>query len=100
MNVEVTEVKLSLSADEFSVMLTHFADKEKFKKRFKIRDKLRRERPNFKSVNRVLTLDDLEALLADISKVGNEGNASEQDQYRVDSLFGKLAHTYNTDAHQ
>ena len=101
MNVDAMEVKISMSADEFSFIFTHhLADKEQFKKLIKIRDKLLRERPSFKRVNLALTLDDLDALLINVSRAANEGNASEQDQYILDSLFGKLSYEYNTNIYQ
>ena len=101
MNVDVMEVKLSLSADEFNFIFAyHLANKEQFKKLVKIKDELLRKRPNFKRVNLTLTLDDLDALLVNISRAGNEGDCSEQDQYMLDSLFGKLAHKYNTTVHR
>ena len=101
MNVDATEVKLSLSANEFNFIFTyHLADKEQFKKLIKIRDELSRKRPNFKRVNLVLTLDDLDALLVNISRAGNKGNALRKDQCMLDYLFGKLADKYNTNVHR
>ena len=101
MNVDVTEVKLSLSADEFNFIFTcHLADKEQFKKLVRVKDELLRKRPGFKRGNLILTLEDLYALLVNISRAGNEGNCSEQDQYMLDSLFSKLAHKYNTTVHR
>ncbi len=95
MKADAMEVKISISADEFSFIFTrHLANKEQFKKLTKIRAKLLRERPNFKRVNLVLTLDDLDALLVNISRAANEGNVSEQDQYILDSLCGKLSYKH------
>ena len=101
MNVDATEVRLSLRADEFNFIFAyHLADKAQFKKLVKVKDELLRKRPNFKRVNLVLTLEDLDALLVNISRAGNKGNALKKDQYMLDSLFGKLAHKYNTHVHR
>ena len=101
MNVDATEIKLSLRVDEFNFIFTyHLADKEQFKKLVRVKGELLRKRLGFKRVNLMLTLEDLDALLVNISRAGNEGNCSKQDQYMLDVLFGKLAHKYNTNVHR
>ena len=92
----ITEVKLSPSKIEFDFILEcQLADKPQFKKLLKFREELLNKRPNFKRANIVLSLSDLEALLTNITREANKKNNTDENQYLLSGLFGKLGEKYN-----
>jgi len=53
------------------------------------------KRSNFKRVNLILALEDLDALLINIAREGNKKNNSSKAQYLLDCLFSKFGDKYN-----
>ena len=92
----VTEIKLSLSAIELDFILDYqLADKPQFKKLLTFKEELLKKRPNFKRANIVLSLSDLDALLTNITREANKKNNTDENQYLLGGLFGKLGEKYN-----
>jgi hypothetical protein len=65
-----------------------------------IKSELLAKRSNFKRVTIILNLADLNGLLVSLSKEANKSNNSPENQYFLDSLFGKLSNKYNEVAYE
>jgi len=89
-------VKLSLNSDEFNFIFDYqLANSALLKKLMIIKADLLSKRPNYKRVNVILNLSDLDALVTKLSNEANKNNNSANDQILLDSLFSKLACKYN-----
>ena len=101
MSVNSQKIKLSLTSDEFRFIFDYqLANKPLFKKLSAINADLLVKRTNFKRVNVTLNLAELDLLLLKISQEENKINNASNNQYLLDSLFGKLSSKYNEIAFQ
>jgi hypothetical protein len=90
------EIKLSLNAEELIFILDYqLANKAQFKKLSAFKAKLLAKRPDFKRVNIILTLDDIDSLLTNITIEANKNNNSDENQFLLNSIWSKLATKYN-----
>ena len=96
MTIHDQGLKLSLSALEFSFIIDYqLANKVLLKKLLSIQKELIITRPNFKRVTVCLNLSMLDQLISNISNEANKSNNSGDNQFLLDSLFGKLASKHN-----
>ena len=101
MSVNSQKINLSLTSDEFRFIFDYqLANKPLFKKLSAINADLLVKRTNFKRVNVTLNLAELDLLLLKISQEANKINNALNNQYLLDSLFGKLSSKYNEIAFQ
>jgi len=96
MSAHKREVKLPLNVSEFNFIFDfQLANKPQLEKLLLIKSDLLEKRPDFKRVNIVLTLGDINSLLVNISREANKGNMSADNQHLLDTLFSKLSSKYN-----
>ncbi len=101
MSVDNQEIKFPLNSDEFQFIFDYqLASRSLFKKLSVIQADLLAKRPNFKRVNVILNLAELDSLLLNIAQEANKINNSPNNQCLLDSLFGKLSNKYNEAASQ
>ena len=95
------ELKVTITAKEFDfIFLYQLAGKSLLKKLLATKKLLQVQRPNYKRVNLILTLAELDHLLSNIAREANKSNNSPFNQDLLDSLFGKLGEKYNSHAYQ
>jgi hypothetical protein len=89
------EIKLSLSTVELDFILDYqLANKPQFKKLMALKEELLEKRPDFKRANITLNISDLDALLTNVTREANKKNNTDENQYLLGGLFGKLAEKY------
>ena len=100
MSILNKQLKVSLNAEELNFILEYqLANKVQFKKLISFKNELLIKRPNFKRASINLTLDDIHSLLGNITREANKRDNSDESQYLLNRIWGKLATKYNENVH-